>query len=137
MTTLDEPKINPSQGRNAAEWGLASLLLGGLLSVMAMLTLQINLQMWVTRASWSAGDVRPIYYAAIVGAIVLFCMTSTSIGFGIRSLVIAYKRAQPCALGWAGLMTSTLALLLWIGTLVDLLEVLDVLMGRALPHIFH
>jgi hypothetical protein len=127
----DEPKVTPSQTRIAAEWGLASLLLGGLLAMMAMLTLQINLQMYLSPRVWSQGDLRPIYYVAIVGAIFLFGMTSTSIAFGIRSLVVAYRRAQPCALGWAGILVSTLALLLWIGTFVDLFSVLDMLMRRG------
>ena len=47
MTTmLDQPKTNEFQTRAAAEWGLASLLLGGLLVVMGMLELQINQQMY-------------------------------------------------------------------------------------------
>lgn len=133
MTTrLEESNLREAQNRSAAEWGLASLLLGGLLAVMAMLMLQINLQMFLGPKVWSPGDVRPIYYAAILATLVLFCMTSMGIAFGIRSLVIAYGRGQPCALGWAGTLMSVLALLLWLGTLYDLFEVLGMLMGRNL-----
>ena len=52
-TTPDPPNVDQSRTLNAAEWGLASLLLGGLLAVMAMLTLQINLQMYLTPRVWS------------------------------------------------------------------------------------
>lgn len=130
-TTPDEPKGSPSATRGAAEWGLASLLFGGLLAVLAMLTLQINLQMFLSPRIWSPSDVRPLQYAGVGGAIVLACLTGTSIAFGIRSLAIAYRRAQPCALGWAGTLISILALLLWIGALVDLFAVLDMLMRGA------
>ena len=122
----DEPKIDPSQTRGAAEWGLASLLLGGVLALMAMLTLQINLHIFLGPRNWSPNDVRPILFAAVPGGIFVLGMTGASIAFGIRSLALAYQRAQPCALGWAGLLISTLGLPLWILTLIDLLGVLHV-----------
>jgi hypothetical protein len=136
--TPDQPKVDQLQTRNAAEWGLASLLLGGLLAVMAMLTLQINLQMYLNPKGWWPNDVRPVQYVGIAGAIVLAGLTGTSIAFGIRSLMLAYKHAQPTALGWLGTMTSVFALLLWIGTLVNLFSVLDMLITvHGLQHLFH
>ena len=136
-TTPDPPNVDQLRTLNAAEWGLASLLLGGLLAVMAMLTLQINLQMYLTPRVWSLDDIRPIQYAGIAAAIVLAGLTGTSIAFGIRSLVLAYKHVRPSALGWAGTMTSIFALLLWICTLVDLFSVLDMLKTvHGLQHIF-
>ena len=135
-TALEEPKVHESQNRSAAEWGLASLLLVGLLAVMAMLMLQINLQMYFSPRAWPLGDVSPIFYVAILATVVLFFLTTISIAFGIRSLVIAYKSGQPCALGWAGTLMSTLALFVWTGTLVDLFSVLDMLMGHGLQQLF-
>ena len=128
-TTLDQPKV--MQTRCAAEIGLASLLLGGLLAVIAVLVLQINLQMFLSPRAWSANDVRAIQYVAIVGAIVMAGLTTTSMAFGIRSIANAKMHSQPSALGWAGFLISTLALLLWIGALVDLFSVLDMLMRQT------
>ena len=128
---LDQPKITESQSRSAAEIGLASLILGGLLAVMAILVLQINLQMFLSPRAWASNDVQAIRYAAVAGAIVMGGLTITSMAFGIRSIATANNHAQTNALGWAGLLISTLALLLWIGTLVDLFFVLDMLLRRT------
>ena len=127
-TTLNEPQGNALPTRHAAEWGLASLLLGGLLVIMGMLEMQINQQMYGPHRL-SANDAHPIVYAAILGALLLAGMTSASIAFAIRSLVLAIKHSQPSALGWAGLMISTFALLLWIGTFIDLFAILDMCGG--------
>jgi hypothetical protein len=126
----NEPQNNGTPCRSAAETGLASLLLGGILALMAMLTLQINLQMYFSPRVWPLNDVRPIFYAAILSSIVLAGITGTSIAFGIRGLMIAYKNRLPAALGWAGLLISGLALFLWIGALVDLFSVLEMLRRR-------
>jgi hypothetical protein len=42
----------------------------------------------------------------------------------------AYNNGQPTALGWAGLLISVLAALLWTGAIIDLLEVIEMLMRR-------
>ncbi len=127
----EESIINPAPTRAASEWGLASLLLGGLLAVMALLILQINLQIFLSPRSWSRDDVRPIHDVAIVGAIILAGLTSASLAFGIRSLLLAYKYKEPAALGWAGVLVSTLALLMWIGAFIDLFAILDMLMRMS------
>ena len=53
--------------------------------------------------------------------------------FGVCSLVLADRHGQPCALGWAGLLASVLALLLWAGALADLFAVVEFLMRRLGP----
>jgi hypothetical protein len=123
-------KTNPSQTRQAAEWGFASLLLGGILAVLAVLALQISLHLFLGPPGWGPSDLRALHDVTIAGCVVLGAMCGASVAFGIRSLVLAYKRGQPSALGWAGLMLSILALLLWIGTLIDLFEVVDTLVRR-------
>lgn len=119
-------------GRGAAEWGLASLLMGGMLCVAAILTLQINLQMYLVPRAWPLEELRTIRDAAIVGASFVLVISLASVVFGIRGAVLAYRNAQPCALGWGGFLLSFFALLLWIGTFVDLLGVLDMLAQRRL-----
>jgi hypothetical protein len=131
-TTLDDGRINPSAARQALEWGLASLIMGGVLALLAVLVLQINLHLFATPAGWAASDLRAVHHVAVAGCVVLGAMCVASIGFAIVSLVFAYHRGQPSALGWAGLMISILALLLWIGTLIDLFEVVEMLMRRPM-----
>jgi hypothetical protein len=126
-TPFDDAKANPSLTRHAAEWGFASLLFGGILAVLAVLVLQINLHLFLGPAAWGASDLRALHNVTIAGSVVLGVMCAASLAFAIRSLVLASKLGQPSALGWAGLALSILALLLWIGTLVDLFEVVDTL----------
>jgi len=125
---------NDPQPRHAAEWGLASLLLGGFLAVLALLTLQLCLSLFVSPPIWAPQDLHMLHDAGVAGAFVLggLCLLSTI--FGIRSLASAYRRGQPCALGWAGLLVSILALLLWAGAIADLLWVAEFL-TRRLPRI--
>lgn len=106
------------------------MLMGGFLAVLAMLLLQINLSLFLSPRVWAASDLDVIHYAAIAGAIVLLAMCGASAAFGLRGLACAYRRDQPSALGWAGLLISILALCLWIGALIDLFEVVDTLMRR-------
>jgi hypothetical protein len=129
-TAFDHEKTSQTQTRHAAEWGFASLLMGGILAVLAMLMLLINLLLFLSPPVWGPSDLRALYYVAIAGVVVLVGIGFTSVAFGIRSLASAYKRGQPSALGWAGLLISILALLLWIGALVDLFEVVDTMMRR-------
>jgi hypothetical protein len=131
MAASNDSAQSTLSARSSAEFGLASLILGGLLAVMAFLTLQINLQMFLIPRNWSVGDLDAIRGVAVVGSFVLAGLTTTSIALGIRSIVLAGKQQQPSALGWAGLLLSTFALLLWIGTLIDLFSVVDMLKHRA------
>lgn len=123
----EEPRVAESQNRGAAECGLASLLLGGFLAIMAMLSLQINLQMYLGTKAWSQNDLRPIAYAAVAGAVVLAVLLGTSLALAVRSLLLARRNGQSSALGWAGLLLTVPALLLWVGALVDLFAVLEML----------
>ncbi len=130
MNPTSDAASNPSPSHAAAERGLASLLLGGILAVLAMLTLQINLTLFSHPGIWGTTDLDRLHYAAIAGAVVLGILCVVSLGLAVASLVSAYNRGQPTALGWAGLLISVLALLLWAGAIVDLLEVIEMLMRR-------
>ncbi len=126
-TPLDQPKFDHSQSGSAAQWGLASLLMGGLFILMAMLELQLNMQLFVYSSRFSIRDARQIHDSAMLAAIILPGLTITSIAFGIRGVALAYKRAQPCALAWAGVLMSTLALALWFFTFYNLFDILDMM----------
>ena len=129
-TIVDNGKTSLSLTRRAAEWGFASLVSGGVLAVLAVLVLLINLQLFVGPPVWGPTDLRALHDVAIAGSIVLGVMCAASIAFAICSLFLAYKYGQTSALGWAGLMLSVLALLLWIGALIDLFEVVDLMVRR-------
>jgi hypothetical protein len=118
------------QPRHAAEWGFASLLLGGILAILAMMLLQINLHLYLSPPVWGATDLRALHGVTIVGTVVFLGTAGISIAFACLSIGGAYRRRQPTALGWAGLLLSVIALLLWIGGLLDLLAVLDTMMRR-------
>ena len=129
-TVFDGGKSDLAQGRQAADWGLASLLLGGILAVMAMLLLQICLYLFLSPSVWGTEDVKRLHDVAIYGRIVFITAGIVSIAFAIRSLALAYNRSQPSALGWAGLLISLIALALWIGVLFDLFEVVEFMARR-------
>ena len=122
--------VNQAQARHAAEWGLASLLMGGMLSVLSLLTFLINISLWgYSRAgiSLSPGEVQAVFIGAIFGAVIVPAICLAGIVFAIRSLASAFRREQPSALGWAGLLMSILALLLWIAAFVDLFMILGMM----------
>ncbi len=129
-TVFDGGKSDLPQGRQAADWGLASLLSGSTLAVMAMLLLQICLYLFLSPSVWGTEDLKRLHDVAIYGRIVFITAGIVSIAFAIRSLVLAYNRSQPFALGWAGLMISLIALALWIGVLFNLFEVVEFMARR-------
>ena len=53
----------------AAEWGLASLLTGGVLVLTAMLMLHINLHIFPNPRAWSPGDVQLLRYVVAFGSL--------------------------------------------------------------------
>ena len=122
--------VNQSQARHAAEWGLASLLMGGILSILSLLALLINIILYAHALSGpflGPGELTAVFIAAIFGAVIVPAICVTGIVFGIRSLASAFGRDQPGALGWAGLLMSLLALLLWIAVIVDLFMILGMM----------
>jgi hypothetical protein len=128
MDVTNELEGNARYDRAAAESGLASLLLGGVLVLTAMLMLHINLHMFHNPRAWSPGDVQPLRYVIGVGALALTALTGASLAFGIRGVLLAYRHRQTSALAWAGVMISTFAGILWIVALVNSFAVTDMLL---------
>ena len=126
----NSPLIVQPPTRHAAEWGLASLILAGVLGVLAMLTLLAVAQIFFGPPIWARQDLRAIFWVSIVFVVLILGMTGAATAFGIVSLVSAVKRGQPLALGLAGLLLSIFVLLVWIFVLIDLFSVLDFLMRR-------
>ncbi len=132
----NESQDNSKRDRAAAEWGLASLLMGGVLVMTAMLMLHINLHMYHNPRAWWPDDVRSLRYVGIVGSFELAGLTGASLTFGIRGVLLANRLRQPSALAYAGVLISTFALFLWIITLVNFFSVTDMLLRMPpLPRI--
>jgi hypothetical protein len=104
--------------------------MGGLLSIMAMLVLQINLQMFLGPPGWGADDLRGIRAFSIVGCVGIGILCAMSLAFGIVGLVNAFRLGQTSALAWVGIATSIFAVGLWIFVLIDLFAVVEFLARR-------
>lgn len=128
-TSFEGGKVDLSHGRQAADWGLAAVLLGGILAVMAMLLLQVCLTLFGS-SGWGPMDLQRLHDVALYGRIVFISAAVASIAFAIGGIIVAYARRQASALGWAGLVISLIALALWIGVLANLLEVVETLARR-------
>jgi hypothetical protein len=127
---FDEMKFDPPLDRSASESGLASILMGGVLSILAMLTLQLNLRLFLSPPVWGPADLRLLQQAAIGGGVVLILLCAISTSISVRGLFSGYRCGTSTALAWAGLLLSLLALLLWIGAAVDLYSVVDTMLQR-------
>lgn len=128
--SCDVSQPNPSQSRYAAEWGLASLLMGGFLLVLAGLCLQLNLQLFLSGPVWALEDLVRLQDGAVAAAVVLIGLCVISLCLGIVGVVSAFRRCQPCALGLAGIVLSLGALTLWIVAVINLHEVASVMILR-------
>src|ERR1051325_489213 len=126
----DAPSIQHAPTRHAAEWGFGSMFGAGILAVMAMLTLQICVQLFFGPALWARQDLLGIVYVSIGGVVGVLGLNITCIVSAIYSMVSAFRHNQPCALGLGGLIGRVLVLLLWIFVFVDLFSVLDFLLRR-------
>lgn len=119
---------NESRSGAAAEWGLASLLMGGVLVLTAMLMLHINLHMYHNPRAWWPNDVQPLRYVVGVGAFAVVGLSLASVGFGIRGVWLAFRHRQTSALAWAGMLIGIFAGCLWIVALVNSFAVTDMLL---------
>jgi hypothetical protein len=111
--------------RHAAEWGLAALLTGGVLTIIAPVVLLFNLLLWNGQASnLSTSDLRLALVGGVIGvlSVVGLCMVSMTIG--ARAIQSALTRRQPAGLALAGSLVSAVALILWLITGTDLMMIL-------------
>jgi hypothetical protein len=117
---------------HAAEWGLASLILGGVLAILALLTVIFDV---LYRANLSQirpgrGDVMTtIFFCAILTLLLTFlALANVILGFvGLRSAV---ARGQPAGLPLAALMLGGVVALLWVAVFVGMVMEAADLMRR-------
>jgi hypothetical protein len=129
-TSCDVSFTSPAQARYAAEWGLASLLMGGTLTLLAGLALLLNLQLFLSGPVWAMEDLERLQNGSVWAGVVLIGLCVISLSVGVVGLVAAFRRCQPCALGLAGILMSLSAMTLWIVAVGNLHEVTRVMMIR-------
>jgi hypothetical protein len=96
----------------AAHWGLASLLVGGLilLGTVGMTVATLLMSTAGPRAlHLDANEVYAVLIFLVVGEVLGILLGVAAIGFGIAGLVWARVRREPIALGLAGLLVGILA----------------------------
>jgi hypothetical protein len=111
-----------AQGRYAAEWGLASLILAGVLVLAALLALLVIL-LFVAVLSQLRPGRSDVQVAAIVAAILVglfWMLTVISLVFAVVGVRAAWRRCQPGGLPLAGLIFSLFAFLLWLAVILVL-----------------
>ena len=130
MPSYKEDLDDSSESRYAAEWGLASLLMGGVLAIIAPVMLIFNLMFWLQGPRVIAPqDMRLAHKAGIVGVGIIAVLCLTSLSFGIKAWRAALATFQPAGLAVAGTLVSLLALILWIITGADLIMILTTFAG--------
>jgi hypothetical protein len=119
-----EPAATPAD-RHAYEWGLASVLLGGLLAGTAPVTLIFNLLLWQAGSGViSRSEMRLAHMGGILSILVIGLLCVTSLCFGILGVRWSVATRRPVALPLTGILVSSLALMLWIGVGGDLIAIL-------------
>jgi hypothetical protein len=106
----------------AAEWGLASVLLGGLLVVTAPIILIVNILMASIGPSALGMDPGAIKLATIgfvIVGLLLLGLGGTGVAFGLASLSAARSGNQSIALGLTGLIVSVVGVFALIVVGVD------------------
>jgi hypothetical protein len=130
MSGYREDLADAAASRYAAEWGLASLLLGGVLTIIAPVMLIFNLMFWVSGPTVVTRDeMRVALGAAVVLLGVIGVLGLLSVRFGFKGLGAARAYGQPAALPVAGILVSLLALLLWAAVGGDLVAILVAFSG--------
>jgi cytochrome bd-type quinol oxidase subunit 2 len=118
--------IPEEKRRLGFEWGLASLLMGGLLALMALVLFISNILIFLDagqRLDPTSLEVANI--AAIVGIPCFIGLCVCSIVFAIRGMRGARRYDMPMALPASGLLLSIAALILWLVVGVDLIAILQ------------
>ena len=112
----------------AAEWGLASLIVGAVSVVAALLGLLLVL---LTRADfdnrgWNDAGMMTAALMGYLGWLALVAVTVAGLRFGRWSMAAARRRGQPIARGLAGVLLNAAGLfaavgvgLAWTGALLD------------------
>ncbi len=115
---------------HAAEWGLASLILGGVLAILALLTVIFDVLYKANLSNLRPGRgdmTATIFFCGILTLLFTFLsMANVVLAFvGLRS---AMARKQPAGLPLAALMLGGVVALLWVAVFVGMvMEAVDLM----------
>lgn len=122
------PIARPSGGgRRHAEWGQASLAVGGLVLLLAPLTLIVNIllaSIGPARMGMGRTEITLATYGLIIGLILVLLLGLAGLIFSVVSLAAARAQGEPFALGLAGLFVNFVGLALFLFTAIDTIFVL-------------
>ena len=108
------PPDPDAAARAGAEWGFASLALGGVFAVMAPPTyLLIEVVQQNSFGGFSHSDRLLAGLGGCLVAAIILALAATGVGFGIVGVNAARRHGRPIALGLAGLLLNALDLLIW------------------------
>jgi len=113
--------------RHAAEWGIASLAIGGVLVLASPMTLVLSAQVWA-HSDRTAEVVLLHAWLARVGVGVALLLAITGLGCGVKALHLAFVCEEPAGLAFGGLVVSLAGCLLWVITAVALLNTTESLL---------
>jgi uncharacterized membrane protein len=117
----------PPPGRHWAEWGLASLFLGTAVTLLAPLTILINILMAAHGPHGLRMEAREVTLATAafaVGIILVLLVGLAGLLFACFGLGAARRQGQSAALPLAGLLLSLLGLVVFLFAAIDLVFVL-------------
>jgi len=107
---------------SAAQWGLASLLLGCTLLLAACVTLVFNVVLF--RGGPDGIPTGVALAGGLIGALVVSALGVAAVVFGILGWQRAYAERSSPALGVAGTFASAVGLVAWLIAAVDLIVIL-------------
>jgi hypothetical protein len=111
----------------SAQWGLAALCMGGLVTVLAPATLIVNILLAAfgpQQLHMAQPQIALSSYGLLLGLVLVMLLGLASVVFGVVGLAVARAREQSVALPLAGLLVSVVGLLLFLLTSIDTLFVL-------------
>jgi hypothetical protein len=114
-------------GRRHAEWGQAALAVGGLVLLLAPLTLIVNIllaSIGPRQMGMGRTEITLATYGLIIGLILVLLLGLAGLIFSVVSLAAARAQGEPFALGLAGLFVNFVGLALFLFTAIDTIFVL-------------
>jgi hypothetical protein len=115
--SIAEPRLIAAP--RSAHWGLASLITGTPLLIVAPILLLLVRDFW-TRGP-SGMRVPVAFTAGLLGGTLILGLAVTGIVFGLRGWLLAVSERQPIALGLAGAILNVVAFLVLLGIFVDMM----------------
>jgi hypothetical protein len=109
----------------AAQWGLASLMIGGVVFVASPVLLVFN-TIFANGGRYRV-PMGLAWTASIIGLVTILAIGVASIVFGARGCIIAGRQRQCPALAVAGMFMSIAAVISWLIVAIDLIVVLAML----------